>query len=508
MKLKILSLRTRIFLAMMLLVLLASVLISAVAIVQYKEQSSEYHKGRLKRKENSIQKDLKTFLNGKYHSWEIKTENIPLIFKEEIYAIANIHRLQINIYDLEGGLLMSSKRAINKDLADQCLEPAVLNGIFNTANHKYLDVHKENGQTYQSSYTFISNKNSKPIAILNLPYLENNDFLSKELQEFLKRIGFAFILVLLSAIGIAFLLSKYITKSLKSVSDKINSTRLEKRNEKIDVDGTSEEISILVNSYNSMIDDLEESAVQLAKSEREQAWREMAKQVAHEIKNPLTPMKLSIQYLEKAIKVPDADPHHLVNRISKTLIEQIENLSQIANEFSNFGTLPKGNNEKIILNEVVEVIHDLFRKRDDMDIHLEVPIDDIIVFADRSHLVRVLNNLVKNAMQAIPEEKRGKINLRLFKEQKNAIIKVSDNGSGIPDEMKEKIFTPNFTTKNSGTGLGLAISLNLLDTFNASLHFETEVGIGSDFYITIPLMRLEEDIEQSIAKRTENRVYL
>ena len=153
------------------------------------------------------------------------------------------------------------------------------------------------------------------------------------------------------------------------------------------------------------------------------------------------------------------------------------------------------------------MIHDLFRKRDDMDIFLEEPIDDVIVFADKHHLIRILNNLVKNAMQAIPEDRRGIIHLRLYKEGSNAFIRVSDNGTGIPDYMKDKVFTPNFTTKNSGTGLGLAISANMIDTFNGRIYFETEENIGTDFYIEIPLMRTEE-VLPTVEKEQENRVYL
>ena len=232
MKLKNLSLRTRIFLSMILLVLLASFLVAVVAINQYNEQSTDYHKGRLERKEQNIKTHLSRVLNGKQNTWEVKTENIPLIFKEEIYNIADIHKLQINLYDLDGTLLISSKAGLQNKLADQCIDAEILNTVSNTAEHKHVDIHQENGETFQSSYTYITDQKSKPIAILNLPYLEKGDFLSDELQKFLERISVAFLFILLTAFAIAFLLSKYITKSLKTISDKINETRLEKRNKK------------------------------------------------------------------------------------------------------------------------------------------------------------------------------------------------------------------------------------------------------------------------------------
>ncbi|WP_246147032.1 sensor histidine kinase [Seonamhaeicola marinus] len=468
---------------MILLVLLASVLISAVAIIQYKEQSSDYHKGRLERKESSIQKNLKTFLNGRHHSWEIKTENIPLIFKEEIYSIANIHGLQINIYDLEGNLLLSSKRGIQNNIAAQCLDSEILNAIFNTAEHRYLDIHKENGETFQSSYTFITNKSSKPIAILNLPYLENNDFLSKELQEFLRRIGFAFMLVLLTAIGIAFLLSKFITKSLKTISDKINSTRLEKRNKKIEVDDTSEEISILVNSYNSMIDELEESAVQLARSEREQAWREMAKQVAHEIKNPLTPMRLTVQNFQRKFDPEDESIHSKLDEYTKTIIQQIDTMSSIASAFSNFANMPAQQNETLNVVKIVKLALDIFNED---YIEFTSGSDEIIAKFDRTQLIRVVTNLVKNSIQAIPEGRTPNIVIDVSVVDKNIVLTVADNGSGVAEENKDKVFEPKFTTKSSGMGLGLAMVKNIVETYKGSISFESEKDKGTTFKVTFP----------------------
>ena len=315
-----------------------------------------------------------------------------------------------------------------------------------------------------------------------------------------------YVFLFIIAGAIAIFISKPITDPIAIIGERMRQLKLGRKNEPL-IYNKNDDLGALVNEYNQMIDKLENSTKLIAQTERDLAWREMAKQVAHEIKNPLTPMKLSIQYLQKAINTADADPHVLVDRISQTLIEQIENLTQIANEFSNFGTLPKGSNERVSLNEVVEAIHDLFRKRDDMDVYLEEPIDDIFVFADKHHLIRILNNLVKNAMQAIPETRRGSIHLKLYRSGQQAIIKVSDNGTGIPQYMRDKVFTPNFTTKSSGTGLGLAISANMIDTFNGKIYFETEENVGTDFYIEIPLMRIEEPTLQTI-KKEENRVYL
>ena len=492
MKLKKLALRTRIFLAMILLVIIASVLISAVAIYQYKEQSKDYHQGRLARKEGSIQTHLKRVLNGRQNTWEVKTENIPLIFKDEIYNVADIHKLQINLYDLDGGLLISSKAGLQNETADICIDAEIMNALtqkieFNNASeiaqHRYVDIHKENGETFQSSYTYITNNKSKPIAILNIPYLEKDDFLTKELQEFLQRIGFAFMLVLLTAIAIAYWLSKYITKSLKTISDKINTTRLERRNEKIDIDDTSEEISTLVNSYNSMIDELEESAVQLAKSEREQAWREMAKQVAHEIKNPLTPMRLTVQNFQRKFNPEDEKIHSKVDEYSKTLIQQIDTMSSIASAFSNFAKMPAQQNETLNVVKIVKLALDIFNED---YIVFTSDAEEIIAKFDRTQLIRVVTNLVKNATQAISEDQTPKIVINVGQSNGDIIITVADNGTGVAEENKHKVFEPKFTTKTSGMGLGLAMVKNIVETYKGNISFVSEKDIGTTFRVTFP----------------------
>ncbi|GAA3631538.1 sensor histidine kinase [Flavivirga jejuensis] len=483
MKLKKLSLRIRIFLAMILLVLLASILISAVAIYQYSEERQEYHEGRLKRKEENIQTHLKRVLNGRQNSWEVKTENIPLIFKEEIYSVADIHKLQINLYDLEGVLLISSKATLQNNAAPKCLKAEVLNPISNTAPHRFVDKHKENGETFQSSYTYLTDQRSKPVAILNLPYLEKDDFLAKELQEFLKRIAYAYMFILLMAIGIAFLLSKYITKSLKTISDKINTTRLEKRNEKIEVNDTSEEISTLVNSYNSMIDELEESAVQLARSEREQAWREMAKQVAHEIKNPLTPMRLTVQNFQRKFDSNDENIHSKLNEYSKTLIQQIDTMSSIASAFSNFAKMPAQQSETLNVVKIVKLALDIFNED---YIFFTAESEKIVAKFDRTQLIRVLTNLVKNGIQAMPENQTPRIVINVGTKDNNVIVTVADNGMGILEENKDKVFEPKFTTKTSGMGLGLAMVKNIVETYDGTITFKSEKYRGTTFTVTFP----------------------
>jgi two-component system nitrogen regulation sensor histidine kinase NtrY len=482
MKIKRLSLRARIFVAMILLVLLASILIAAVTIYQYNEEAKDYHRERLERKEKAIRSSINFAIRGT--TYPVTTENIPLIFKTEIFDIDAIHNLQINLYDLDGQLLKSSKRTIQRDTTEICLSAEVLNKLSNTLEHRYVVKNQENGQTFQSSYTFITDQKFKNLAILNLPYLENDDFLNRELKEFLLRLGYAYLIMILVAIGFAYFISKYITRSLKTISDKMNEIRLEKRNKKIEIESSSDEIETLVNSYNSMIEELEDSAVKLATSEREQAWREMAKQVAHEIKNPLTPMRLSVQSFQRKFNPEDENIHQKVEEYSNTLIEQIDTMSSIASAFSNFAKMPAQKSETLNVAHIVKLALDIFNEH---YVTFYPDDDNIIAKFDRTQLIRVVTNLVKNGIQSIPDDSENpKIEVRVFSENNTVNITVEDNGSGISQENKSKIFEPKFTTKTSGMGLGLAMVKNIVETYNGSITFTSQLGKGTIFTVAFP----------------------
>lgn len=479
--LKKLSLRTRIFIAMVLLVVLASVLIAVVSIFQYNEESRDYHKKRLERKEHNIQEHINYVL--RQTTYEIKTEKIPLIFKEKIYEIASIHKMQLNLYDLEGNLLKSSLARLKPDSLAVCLDADILNALSNSEDRRYVEKRLENNETYLSSFTYITDQKFKPLAILNLPYLEKDEFLSKELNEFLFRLAYAYMFMLLIAIILAYFSSKYITRTLKTISDKIHATRLEKRNQKINIQTSTEEISTLVNSYNSMIDELEESAVKLATSEREQAWREMAKQVAHEIKNPLTPMRLSVQSFQAKFNPKDPEIFQKVDEFSNTLIQQIDMMSSIASAFSNFAKMPAQKNEMLNVVEIVTMALDIFNEK---YIVFNSSKDRIIAKFDRTQLIRVVTNLVKNGIQSIPEGVAPEIRVSLSEENNNVILKIRDNGIGIKDENKEKVFEPKFTTKSSGMGLGLAMVKNIVNTYNGSISFKSHNNKGTTFKVVFP----------------------
>lgn len=476
-----LSLSSRIFFYMILLVVLASILIAVLTVYQYKEQSQDYHQKRLERKEAQLVSSINYVL--KASTWEVKPDNLPLIFKDKIYEIANIHNVTFNLYGLDGQLIKTSKPRLENDLATQALPDYILDTLKQISSKRFVEKNKLLDGNYRASYLVLNDQTSKPLAILNVPYYDDNSLNSAELKEFLGRLGYAYVIMILVAIIFAYFMSKFITKSLKAISDKMYKTRFEKQNKKIAIEEVTTEIKSLVESYNTMIDDLEDSAKKLAISEREQAWREMAKQVAHEIKNPLTPMRLSVQSFQRKFDPKDKNIEKKVDEYSKTLIQQIDTLSKIAEAFSNFAKMPSQNLETLNIVQVVERALEIFPSD---QVKFNSMATKILVTADKDQVNRVVTNLVKNAIQSIPEHRTPKIQVILEEDPNDVQIRVKDNGTGIEESIGEKIFQPKFTTKTSGMGLGLPMVKNIIETYRGTISFETHLGEGTTFTLTFP----------------------
>ncbi|MEM8999054.1 MAG: HAMP domain-containing sensor histidine kinase [Bacteroidota bacterium] len=466
---------------MILLVVIASILIAGVTIYQYREQSKDYHQNRLERKEKQILQSISYVL--KETTYEPSTENLEHIFRDEIYKIADVQNVPFNIYDLEGELIKSSRPAFEADSISNCLDAEVLNHLRLSQEQRYVEEKNASGDYYQASYNYITDQRFKPIGIMNLPYVEDNSFNDMELREFLMRLTGVYLLMLLAAIILAYFISKYITRSLQTVSDKLYQTAFTKRNEKIQIEDPSVEIKRLIDSYNSMIDELEESAAKLARSEREQAWREMARQVAHEIKNPLTPMRLSVQSFDRKFDVGDPNIEAKVREFSKSMIQQIDTMGNIASAFSNFAQMPAQQKETLNVVKIVKLALDIFTEK---YIHFIADEDAIVAKLDRTQLIRVVTNLVKNAIQALPETDSPKILVTVASEGNMVKIAVADNGIGIADGFKEKIFEPRFTTKSSGMGLGLGMVKNIVENYNGTINFTSQVGKGTVFTVKFP----------------------
>lgn len=478
------SLRTRIFLSMIFLIIVASILIAIVTIFQYKKEAQRYHRDRLVRKEAAIRENINYVLRTT--TYPVDTRHIPLIFKEKIYEIKDIHNLEIYLFDLDGVLLKSSKPSFFTKEEAMRIPSADLEGLRESPTKSFIKEFKEDGQKYQSSYTYITDNYFKPLAILNLPYIEDDDFITNELNQYLYRLAIAYVFMLFLAVVLAYFLSTYITRSLKEIGEKLELTRFGTRNQKLHVKNTPQEIAILINSYNRMIDELERSAAKLAASERETAWREMAKQVAHEIKNPLTPMRLTTQSFQRNFDKDDPEIDKKLSEYTDTLLQQIDTLSSIASAFSTYAKMPAQQDETLNVVQIVKLALDIFHEN---YIHFHADKEEIRAQFDRTQLIRVVTNLVKNSIQSIEQKnpENPRIDVKIALVGGCVEISVTDNGIGVPEENMEIIFEPQFTTKTSGMGLGLGMVKNIVETYGGSITLESNLN-KTKFKVSFPAM--------------------
>lgn len=472
-----LSLQNRVFLSMVVLVLMASVLIAIVTIIQYNEQAKEYNTDRFVRKETAIRKHIDYEMRNS--SYPIKETYLLPIFQSTIKKISDVHNLEVEIFDLQGNFIISS----NDEITSGSISENVFNELKSTINHRFVSRAKKDGVEFQSSFTYLLDDSLKKIGILHLPYLRDSSEMERELREFLSHLALGFLLMFALGLGLAYFIASYITRSIKTVSDKMSQTAIDKRNEKIVLKDASKEIHNLVDSYNRMIDDLEESAVKLAKSEREEAWREMAKQVAHEIKNPLTPMRLTVQSFERKFDASDPQIDNKIKEYSSTLIQQIDIMSSIASAFSDFAKMPTQKREVINVVAVVKNAMEIFTEPYIL-FHSEE--DEIQANLDKMQIIRVVTNLVKNAIQATEKTAEPEIVINIYDKKEHVFILVSDNGKGITEEVKSKVFEPKFTTKSSGMGLGLPMIKNIIEAYGGSITFTSNINKGTIFKVLLP----------------------
>jgi len=407
---------------------------------------------------------------------------------EILYKFSLVFFSDINLYDLKGTLIATSREEIfEKGLLSQKMNPDAFNYLQNFKKSLYIHHESIGEYNYLSAYVPFRNADNKLIAFLNLPYFARQDELTNEISTFLVAFINIYVILIAIAIFVALIIANYITKPVQLIKTKIRKLKLGGTNEKIEYT-KNDEIGSLIAEYNRMVDELERSAELLAKSERESAWREMAKQIAHEIKNPLTPMKLSVQFLQKAWdeKTPDWDKR--LKKFTQTIIEQIDSLSIIASEFSNFAKMPKSKFEKVDITEMINKTIDLFKESTTIDFifYFENP---HYVWADKEQMIRVFNNLTKNSIHAISDPDKGKIEITIETEDDFHIIRFADNGKGIPKEQRDKVFYPSFTTKSGGMGLGLAMVKNIVQNAGGEVTFDSEENKGTTFIILLPVFK-------------------
>jgi signal transduction histidine kinase len=478
------SLRNRIQRAILLLILGSFILVGFVTAAFFRRNALRAGSEQLNEKAKAVLADLQRNIGDQ----EAPIDGLRFL-EPLINPIADIHNMDINIYDLHGHLqLTSADYLFNQQMTAPLMDPIALQVLRDPTRNTYRSEQRIGQLLYQSAYVPIRDDNSEIIAYLELPYFANDRELRNDLQSFLSALLNVYVFLLLLAGAIALFVAESITQPISKIGQKLSQFRLG-HNEPLEWK-SPDEIGQLIAEYNLMIEKLEDSTQKLRQSEREGAWREMAKQVAHEIKNPLTPMKLNIQHL---LRVQQQDPERaggMISEVAQSIIQQIDGLSRIAGEFSNFAKMPQAENEVVDLNKLVSSVYNLYAKGDHghITLHLQLPKTQLRAFVDPTQLMRVINNLVKNALQAIPDQEEGRVEISLDHKDEKAILSVADNGSGIPEALREKVFYPNFTTKNSGMGLGLAMSRSIVNAAGGRIYFETEEEAGTTFFVELPLI--------------------
>lgn len=405
-----------------------------------------------------------------------------------VQDISDIHNVDVNVYDLEGNLKVSSNPDFYKwGILSNKINPEAFYHLSRLRQVQHVQEETMSSLKYLSIYAAVQDENGNVEEYLNIPYFLSQIDLNQEISNFLVTIINLNAFIFLIAGVIALFITNRITRSFSIIGDKMKEVRLGKTNEEIEWN-FKDEIGELVQQYNMMVRQLEQSAEALAKSEREGAWREMARQVAHEIKNPLTPMKLSIQYLQKAINNNSPNVKQLTSNVANTLVEQIDHLSKIAADFSRFANIGNKSVELFDLHQVLSSLIDLYRPNPKVVLIWNKANQQLLMSADRTHMNRLFTNLLTNAVDACEQKEKCFIKISEEIRDEHVLVRIEDNGEGIQDEMYSKIFVPNFTTKTSGTGLGLAMCKSIVEQANGTIWFETEVGKGTTFFVQLPLV--------------------
>ena len=449
----------------------------SVNFIQKKYQEEQI--ANLESKKGYIQKALQDMY---YWIQDLNAIN-PQTLNLDLQDLSYIYHTDIHVYNNDGLLIGSSQPIIfNKNLISNRITPRPF-----FSSNSNVNQYEHIGQLkYLTGYTDFYNGDYMQIGYIAIPQFFSQDEIRSEIESFLGVIIQIYLIIVVLAILLSLFIGKQLSAPLIMLENKLKEMRLGSRNEKIDYT-QNDEIGQLVIQYNRTVDELDQSVKLLAKSERESAWKSMARQVAHEINNPLTPMKLSIQQLRRTKKMNDEQFDDYFEKSTAMLVEQIDNLSRIAGTFSDFARMPEANFEKVdIAAKLISVVQLFMNNFEHIQIEYTGEENEIYVYADPEQLVQVFNNLLKNAIQAIPDDREGKIKIALHENQDEIVIEITDNGVGIESDIQEKLFVPNFTTKNTGMGLGLAIAKNIIELSGGSISFTTVVNESTSFFIKLP----------------------
>ncbi len=470
------GLRLRIFLGMLLVVLLALASTGVVAYYHAQRQDIAYNEQRLQRKEAALSRSLDYALVR--HEGEMSSDSIAHIFTDRICELADVHSLVFSLYSLGGNLIISSSPFNDYNFSP----PIVLSDETNPLQfeeNRVVTVEENKNEIVTRVYWVVNTNAGSPLMIASAKY-KPRKIDENALEVFLNRLAPVYLVLFLGAILIAYFLLQSITSPLQRLQQEMSEA--DPLNDGTQVDYLwKDEIGELVSEYNKLLKKLRFSLEERAKFERAGAWKEMAQQVAHEIKNPLTPIKLGVQQLERAWsdKVPDFEQR--LKKFSSTAIAQIDILASISQDFAQLAESRKPRLESISLKKAVFNSAGLYGTDKIMTREL-----DFIVYADIEGLTRVFNNLISNAIEATKEAgTKERVFISAKEEDGKVVVEVADKGCGIDAEKLERIFEPRFTTKKHGLGLGLAMVKSIVEQASGSVSVRSEKGFGTAFYVKL-----------------------
>ena len=469
------------------MVVLSLFLFGAGSGLFVRNQYTNYNNRVINEKLESVSEELKNKVS-KIEKFDI-TKNGTLLEKT-LSKLSRVFLTDINIYDADGFLVSTSRQKVfTMGLLSEQINPAAFESLKKREKNQFAQKENIGKLVYTSSYKPIYNKLGNTIGYINLQHFGQQEDYENQIQAFLVAIINVFMFLLALSIILSLVISNWLTRPLQILQESLSKLKLGSKNEKIKYTA-KDEIGLIVNAYNEKIEELEAAAEKLTRTERETAWREMAKQVAHEIKNPLTPMKLSVQQLLRAYDPENPEKSkEQIKKVVDSVIEQIDGLTRIANEFSNFAQMPQPKKEKQDLVALIENTLVVYENREDYVIETITEEKEISVNIDKSQIIQVLNNLIKNAIQSLHNTKKGEIKIDItLKNVKNQVsVTISDNGTGISEVDQEKIFIPHFTTKSKGSGIGLSLVKQIIENHGGKIWFSSEEGKGSSFSFSVPI---------------------
>ena len=472
------SLRNKVFWGFLLICLLSIASSSTLSYFILRNNAVAQSRTDLQKKSEALMSALDYSVS---HS-QVQTNDLPQILANDIFEIADINNQDIIIYDLKGKFLISNKD-INL-ISQKEIPIEVINRVLKSDTRVDFQTYdKKIGANVSSSYMILKNNMLEPIGIVFFPFYHNDGAYFSVFNKYVNYIIIVNLFIIAIAVWLSWIISNNLTRAVTKFSDKINQITLVENDPKPIKYYHNDELNQLVKAYNKMILQIQEQKQRLSFKEKEEAWREMAKQVAHEVKNPLTPMKLTIQNFERKFDPADPDIRDKVKHLSRTLVDQIDLVATVASAFSQFAQLPEKNNEIFDLNKEIKNIINVFS---DEKIYFHSNRDIIMIEMDKIYLSRIITNLVANSRQAKHDDRDNIINLDVEQRQKRVIITVDDNGTGIPEELYDRIFEPNFTSKTSGTGLGLTMVRKMVEDYKGEISVKSELGKGSTFTISLP----------------------